>query len=68
MTAIVLYLLHHLRAEALLVLLTRGVAAIARAFWEGARGEIVQLGEDVSALVFTRLRQRIGFPSTREEN
>lgn len=68
MTAIVLYLLHHLRAEAGLVLLARAVAAIARAFWEGARGEVVQLGEDVSALAFTRLRQRIGFPSARKES
>jgi len=68
MTAIMLYLLHHLRAETLLVLLTRAVAAITRAFWEGARGEVVQLGEDVSALVFRRLRRQVGFPNARKES
>ena len=67
MTAIVLYLFHHLPAEALLVLLLRAVTAIARAFWEGARVEVARLGEDVSALLFTRLRRRIGLPTAREE-
>jgi hypothetical protein len=68
MTAIVLYLLHHLRAEALLVLLSRAAAAIARAFWEGARKEVVQLGEDVSTLVFARARRRLGRSSAKGGN
>lgn len=33
------------------------VAALVRAFWEGARREVVRFGEDVATLVFARLRR-----------
>jgi len=49
MTAIVLYLFHH----PLLV----GVSTVARALWKGARTEVVRFGQDISVLVFARLRR-----------
>ena len=52
MTAIVLLFLHHP------VLI--GASAVVRALWKGARGEVVRFGEDIAAVVFTRLRRLLG--------
>jgi hypothetical protein len=54
---ILLFVLHYLRLMAPYAVPGAVAAAIARAFWEGARREVVRFGEDVAVLVFSRLRR-----------
>jgi hypothetical protein len=54
---VVLLVLHYLRLAALYAVPGAVVAAVARAFWEGARREVVRFGEDVAILVFSGLRR-----------
>jgi hypothetical protein len=50
-------LLHDLRLAAPYALPGAAVVAIARALWEGARGEVVRFGADVAVLGFAWLRR-----------
>ncbi len=54
---ILLLLTHYLRLAALCAVPGAVAVAVARAFWEGARREVVRFGEDVAVLVFSRLRR-----------
>ncbi len=49
--------LHFLRIAAPYAAPCVVAAAVARAFWEGARREVVRFGEDVAAIVFGLLRR-----------
>jgi hypothetical protein len=54
---LLLSVLHYLRLTAPYAVPAAVAVAIARAFWEGARHEVVRFGADVAVVVFSRLRR-----------